>query len=142
MRRRRYAFSALHHHLRTTMITITGALLSAFGLVAALLLMASPLALDSGITAGAVLWVLFPLFTALGWTLMVMGSRDRTVRLPTQLVAGALLVMALVAAGALVLAAANVFTAQAGTAAWWYVMAIGGIAGVIGMAAYGRRGDD
>ena len=44
--------------------------------------------------------------------------------------------------GALVLAAANGITAQAGTAAWWYVMAIGGIAGVIGMAAYGRRGDD
>jgi hypothetical protein len=124
------------------MITLTGILLCALGLLAAALLLASPLDVGAGIAAGTVLWVLFPLFTGIGWMLLVMGSRDRAVRMPTQWLAGALLLMAVVAAGALTLAAANVVALRGSTAAWWYVLVIAGSIGVVGIAAYGRRADD
>jgi hypothetical protein len=124
------------------MITLTGILLCALGLLAAALLLASPLEISAGIDAGTVLWVLFPLFTGVGWMLLVMGSRDRAVRMPTQWLAGALLLMAVVAAGALTLAAANIVALRGSTAAWWYVLVIAGSIGVVGIAAYGRRAGD
>lgn len=123
------------------MIFVAGACLSALGLLCAALLVGAPLELSlAGATAGSgvVLWVLFPVFAGLGWLLMAVAGNDVTASTPTRVVAGILLALALLAAALLVLSAANVVHATQGTAAWWYVLVLAGMAGLVGTAAYGR----
>ncbi len=123
------------------MILPAGVFLSALGLLAGLILMGSPLALrwgDSDLQAGLTLWILFPLLTGIGWSLIAMGSREQAVRLPTRVIAAAMLILALLAAAGLVMASANVIQVHGGTSAWWYVLVLAGVTGVIGSAAYGR----
>lgn len=117
------------------LIVIAGGVLAALGLVAAALLVAAPL--GWGTTPGLTLWVLFPLFTLIGYALIVVGSRDPAVKAPTMLLAVPLLLMALVAAVGLMAGAAGL--AQVGASApLWYVLVVGGVLGVIGSAAGGR----
>jgi FtsH-binding integral membrane protein len=79
------------------------------------------------------MWLLFPLFTLLGYALLAVGSRDPAVRQPTRWLAVPLLLLALVAAVSLVAAGAGLV--QVGSSApLWYVLALGGLMGVVGSA--------
>lgn len=117
-------------------LVIAGGVLAFLGLAAALLLVAAPLGL-TGAAPGLSLWVLFPLFSVLGYALLVIGSRDPAVRLPTRLLAIPMLGVALVAAVGLVAAASGLFKLAGGSAALWYVMVFAGTVGVVGSAVGG-----
>lgn len=117
-------------------LVIAGGVLAFLGLAAALLLVAAPLGL-TGAAPGLSLWVLFPLFSVLGYALLVIGSRDPAVRLPTRLLAIPMLLVALVAAVGLVAAAGGLLKLAGSSVPLWYVMAFAGTVGVIGSAVGG-----
>jgi hypothetical protein len=123
------------------MLFIAGAVLAALGLLCAGLLLAAPLGLV-GAAPGWSLWVLFPLFTLIGYTLLAIGSRDPAVKAPTRWLAVPLLLVALVAAVALVGSGAGLLAiggdTGGGSAALWYVLVLGGVLGVVGSAVGGR----
>jgi len=122
------------------LIAIVGGVLAALGLLSAVALVAGPLGLSEA-SPGLTLWVLFPLFTLVGYALLVAGSRDPVVRLPTLLLAVPLLLLALAAAVALVAGAAGLWAihGDGGSAPLWYVLVLGGVLGALGTAASGRR---
>lgn len=122
------------------LIAIVGGVLAALGFLSAVALVAAPLGMSAA-PPGLTLWVLFPLFTLLGYALVVAGSRDPAVKLPTLALAVPLLLLALVAAIALVVGAAGLRPVgdQGGTAPLWYVLVLGGALGALGTAASGRR---
>ncbi len=119
------------------LLVIAGGLLAALGLVAAALLVAAPLGWVA-LTPGLTLWVLFPLFTLIGYGLLAVGSRDPAVKAPTLLMAAPLLVLAVLAAGGLMAVAAGLVNVAGGTAALWYVLVLGGLLGALGSAVGGR----
>jgi hypothetical protein len=119
------------------LLFITGGVLAALGLLCALLLVAAPLGLGS-VSAGWSLWILFPLFTLIGYTLLAIGSRDPAVTMPTRWLAVPLLLVALAAAVGLVAAGAGLLPIASGSAALWYVLVIGGLLGAVGSAVSGR----
>ncbi|HKX94884.1 MAG TPA: hypothetical protein VJM48_09290 [Methylibium sp.] len=114
-------------------LVIVGGILAALGLLAGGLLVAAPLGWVAA-SPGPLLWVLFPLFTLVGYALLAVGSRDPAVKAPTQLLAIPLLLVAVVAAVALVADGAGLLTATGGTAALWFVMLFGGVLGTVGAA--------
>ena len=110
-------------------VFVAGCVLALLGLASAVMLMGGDL---GGLQApGLSLWILFPLFTLLGWGLVVTASRDPTVRVPTRLVAWPLLALALVAAGALVGSSAGLLQVSS-HGALWYVLVLGGGVGLLG----------
>lgn len=117
-------------------LVIAGGVLALLGLAAALLLVAAALGF-TGAAPGLSLWVLFPLLSVLGYALLVIGSRDPAVRLPTRLLALPMLLVSLVAAVGLVAAGGGLLKLAGSGAALWYVMAFAGLVGVIGSAAAG-----
>lgn len=119
------------------LLFVAGAALAALGFFCALLLVAAPLGLVQA-APGLSLWVLFPLFTLVGYTLLAIGSRDPAVKAPTRWLAVPLLVVALVAAAGLVASGAGLVTIAGGSAPMWYVLVIGGLLGVVGSAVSGR----
>jgi hypothetical protein len=125
------------------MIAIAGVVLAALGVLAAVVLVAAPMGWVAA-TPGLSLWVLFPLFTLIGYTLLVLGSRDPAVKAPTRLISVPLLSVALLAAVVLVAAGAGlVQPAGLGqTASLWYVLVLGGVLGAIGTLVSGRKASD
>lgn len=119
-------------------LVIAGGVLALLGLAAALLLVAAPLGL-TGAAPGLSLWLLFPLFSVLGYTLLVIGSRDPAVRLPTRMLAMPMLLVSLVAAVGLVAAAGGLLKLAASSASLWYVLVLAGTVGVVGSAVGGSR---
>ena len=114
-------------------VFIVGGLLAALGVAAALLLLIAPLGVVAA-SAGASLWILFPLFTLLGYVMMVIGGRDPASRAPTALVSSALLLLCVAAAVVLVVQGAGL-VALHGAASIWYVLVLAGIIGSTGSAA-------
>ena len=121
------------------LIVLAGGVLAVLGLLCAALLVAVPLGLVA-VPASLLPWVLFPLFTLVGYVLLAVGSDDPAARLPTKALSGALLILALVAAVALVAGATGLAHAGAGAgASLWFVLAVGGTLGAVGSAATARR---
>lgn len=119
------------------MLVLAGGVLAALGMLAALLLLAAPLGL-AGSATGWVLWLLFPLFTLLGYALLVVGGRDPAARGPTRWLAAPLLLLALAAATALMAGGAGMLQIET-SAPLWYVLALGGALGTLGSAVGAGR---
>jgi len=85
--------------------------------------------------AGLTLWLLFPLFCALGYALCVVGARAGLLASLSFAVSCLLLLLGLGAAAALVLAAAALLHPVGHTASLWYVLLVAGVLGTIGAAA-------
>lgn len=117
-------------------VFVVGCVLALLGVASAVMLMAGTLGLVTP-PEGWSLWVFFPLFTLIGWGLVVMASRDPAVTVPTRLVAWPLLALALVAAVALVGSAAGLMKVD-GYAALWYVLVLGGCLGLLGSVGGSR----
>ena len=120
------------------LLVIVGGTLAALGILAAALLVAAPLGLVAA-SPDVSLWILFPIFTLVGYGLLVVGSRDPAVSAPTKFLAVPLLILALLAAVGLMAGGAGMMTIAGGTAPLWYVMLLGGLLGAVGSAVPGRR---
>lgn len=117
-------------------VLLAGAVLVLMGLFSGAVLVAGPFGLAGG-SPGLALWILFPLFTLVGYMLTVAGSRTSQVQGFSFGVACALLVLAVVAAVALVLSATSFVALEGNTLSLWYVFAIAGALGSIGAASKG-----
>jgi len=84
--------------------------------------------------AGLTLWLLFPLFCALGYALCVVGARAGLLA-SLSFAVSCLLLLGLGAAAALVLAAAALLHPVGHTDLLWYVLVVAGVLGTIGAAA-------
>lgn len=123
------------------LLVIVGGVLAALGILAAALLVAAPLGLVAA-APGLSLWILFPLFTLVGYGLLVVGSRDPAAKAPTRMLAVPLLLVALLAAIGLMASGASMVSIDggSGTAPLWYVLVLGGLLGAVGSAVGGRSG--
>ena len=110
-----------------------GALLAGLGLLSAALLVAAPWGWVA--EPGLSLWVLFPLFTLLGFALLVIGGRDPAARISTRALALPLLLLAALSAVGLVVGGAGLLTLHGSSAPLWYVLVLGGLVGAVGSAA-------
>lgn len=118
-------------------LLIFGAVLAALGLFSGAVLVAVPLGLVAW-EAGAMLWILFPLFSLTGYALMAAGAREARLRGPTLAISAVLLLLAIASAIGIVLNAAAVVSIAGGTLALWYVLIVAGSLGAIGIGSYGR----
>jgi len=113
-------------------LLLAGAAL-ALGLFSGAVLVATPLGWARD--AGLALWLLFPLFCALGYALCVVGARARLLAPLSFAISCVLLLLGLGAAAALVLSAAALLHPVGDTASLWYVLLVAGVLGTIGAAA-------
>lgn len=119
------------------LIVIAGGVLALLGFLSAVVLVAAPMGWMTA-TPGLTLWVLFPLFTLIGYGLLVVGSRDPAVRAPTRLLGAGLLLLALLAAIGLMASGAGMLQLHGDSSApLWYVLVLGGIVGALGCARPG-----
>lgn len=114
-----------------------GLLLIALGLFSGGILVAAPLGLVAA-TPGAALWVLFPVFSIAGYLLFLTAARSARIHGPALAASVLLLLLAVAAAGGLVLDAAGIRPASGGTLSLWYVLVVAGFTGITGAAAHGR----
>ena len=116
-------------------LLLAGAALLALGLFSGSVLIAAPLGWAQH--AGLALWLLFPLFCALGYALCVVGARAGLLASLSFAVSCLLLLLGLGAAAALVLAAAALLHPVGHTASLWDVLLVAGVLGTVGAAARG-----
>ena len=119
-------------------LLIVGAFLLALGLFSGVVLVVAPLGLATW-SPGVTLWVLFPLFSIIGYTLFVIGAKTTQIRMLSLGVSCLLLLLALVSAAALVMASASVVEPVDSTLSLWYVLVIAGVLGAIGAASSQRE---
>lgn len=118
-------------------LSVVGVLVLALGLLCGGVMVAVPLGIAT-LSAGPVLWVLFPLFCLGGFALLATGARPAALRTPVFAVSIALLALALAAAVGLVATATAMREATGSTLPLWYVLGIAGLLGTLGAAAIGR----
>lgn len=118
-------------------VLLAGAVLVLMGLFSGAVLVAAPLGFVAG-SPGVALWLLFPLFTLMGYMLTVAGSRTSQVQGLSFGLSCALLVLAVMAAVALVLSAASIVALEGNAMPLWYVFAIAVTLGSVGAASKGN----
>jgi hypothetical protein len=120
------------------MLFVAGLFLLALGLLSGVFLLLFPL----GVIAAApslALWVLFPVFTVVGYLMAAAPARDTMVPLLSRITGALLVLMALAAAAVLVLQGGGVMAPRQDTTSLWYVLAVGIVLGGAGLASHGRR---
>ncbi|MCZ8111746.1 MAG: hypothetical protein ACK50F_02000 [Betaproteobacteria bacterium] len=122
-------------------LKLAGGLLAALGWLSGLVLVAGEVGLGGLHAPGLTLWLLFPLFSTVGYVLLGMGAGTGAADGVgmTRLLAAGLLLLSLAAALALFARAAGMVPASGGAGVLWYVLVLGGLAGAVGTAAAGRR---
>ena len=119
------------------MLAVFGAVLLVLGLFAGVALVLAPLGLVAWST-GPLLWLLFPVFSVLGYVLFVIGARNASIRWLSLAASCLLLLLALASAAGLVLDAASVLKPAGSPVSLWYVFIVAGLVGAVGAA---RGGD-
>jgi len=120
------------------MVLVSGGLfLLALGLFAGAVLVLVPFGLVAW-RADATLWVLFPLFSLIGFGLVATAARAGQTRQLLLVASAALLLLAAGSAAGLVLGAANIRPTDGGSLSLWYVLAVAGVLGVIGAAVHAK----
>jgi len=119
-------------------LLVAGALVVALGLFSGIVLTLAPLGLAPW-SPELVLWVLFPLFSVIGFVLVAMAGRTTQVRGFTFAVSCLLLLLALASAAGVVLSAASVIRPVGSTMPLWYVLVVAGVLGAVGAASSQSR---
>ncbi|WP_342119367.1 hypothetical protein [Pseudoduganella sp. OTU4001] len=118
-------------------LAIIGALILALGLFSGTALVMAQLGVG-GLEASASLWLMFPLFSVVGYLMFATGARVANFRVLSFGVSIALLLLALGCAVALVADATALMALRGGTGALWYVLLIAGVLGATGAASHGK----
>jgi hypothetical protein len=122
-------------------LKLAGGLLAALGWLSGLVLVAAALGLGGPQAPGWALWLLFPLFSTVGYLLLGMGAGSGAADGVgmTRIFSAGLLLLSLAAALVLFARAAGLLAADGGAGVLWYVLVLGGLVGAVGTAAAGRR---
>jgi|SRR5687768_12123013 hypothetical protein len=112
---------------------IAGIVLLALGLGCGALLLLIPMGVIEG-NAGLALWVLFPLFAVGGYFLAASAAADGKAAALSRGTGAVLMLLALAAAVILVLQAAAIVQPAGSTLSLWYVLILGLVLGVTGLA--------
>jgi hypothetical protein len=115
-------------------LLLTGAFVVVLGLFCGVVLTLAPLGLVPWSPEWA-LWVLFPLLCIVGFVLFAMAGKTSQVRGFTFAVSCLLLLLALASVAGVVLSAASVFAPAGSMLPLWYVLAVAGILGSVGVAS-------
>ena len=115
------------------MTFIAGIVLLALGLGCGALLLLIPMGVIEG-NAGLALWVLFPLFAVGGYFLAASAAANRNAAALSRGTGAVLMLLALAAAVILVLHAAAIVQPAGSTLSLWYVLVLGLVLGVTGLA--------
>lgn len=116
------------------MLLAGGLILLALGIFSGAVLVLAPLGLIDAAT-GLALWILFPAFTIGGYFLAAAPAENRNLPLLSRVTGVILLGLALAAGIALVMQGASMIEAKSGTFSLWYVLVIGLLLGISGLAA-------
>ena len=119
-------------------LIVAGALVVALGLSSGIVLTLAPLGLAPW-SPELVLWVLFPLFSVIGYVLVAMAGKTTQVRGFTFAVSCLLLLLALASAAGVVLSAASVIRPVGSVMPLWYVLVVAGVLGAVGAASSQSR---
>ena len=119
-------------------LLVAGALVVALGLFSGIVLTLAPLGLAPW-SPELVLWVLFPLFSVVGFLLVAMAGKTTQVRGFTFAVSCLLLLLALASAAGVVLSAASVIRPVGSVMPLWYVLVVAGVLGAVGAASSQAR---
>jgi hypothetical protein len=119
-------------------LIVAGALVVALGLFSGIVLTLAPLGLAPW-SPELVLWVLFPLFSVIGYVLVAMAGKTTQVRGFTFAVSCLLLLLALASAAGVVLSAASVIRPVGSVMPLWYVLVVAGVLGAVGAASSQSR---
>lgn len=115
-------------------LLLTGALVVVLGLFCGAVLTLAPLGLLA-LTPTLALWALFPLLCIVGFVFFAMAGKMAQVRAFTYGVSCLLLLLALTAVAGVALCAASVIQAAGSLLPLWYVLAVAGTLGALGVAA-------
>lgn len=118
-------------------LALVGLLFLALGLFCGVVLLAAPFGWF-GLTAGLSMWILFPLFSGIGYFLFAAGARSAQVRTLTMAVSAALLLLASVAGIGIVMDAASVYVAVNSVMPLWCVLIVAGLLGSMGAASFNK----
>ncbi|APV51175.1 hypothetical protein BWI17_16700 [Betaproteobacteria bacterium GR16-43] len=121
------------------MLIVAGLILLALGVLSGAYLLLVPFGVVAG-EAGLALWVLFPVFSILGYLLAAAPARDSSLPLLTRGAGVVLLLLALLAAVGIVLDSTAILPARGDLASVWYVLVIGLVLGATGVATHRPRG--
>lgn len=121
------------------MVLLSGGLfLLALGLFAGAVLVLVPLGVVAW-RAGATLWVLFPLFSLVGFGLVATAARTGGTRRLLLVASAALMLLAAGSAAGLVLGAADIPPTGGGShLSLWYVLVVAGVLGIVGAAIHAK----
>ena len=119
-------------------LLVAGAFVVALGLFSGVVLTLAPLGLAPW-SPELVLWVLFPVFSVVGFLLVAMAGRTTQVRGFTFAVSCLLLLLALASAAGVVLSAASVIRPVGSVMPLWYVLVVAGVLGAVGAASSQSR---
>ncbi len=120
------------------MMLVTGAIFLVLGLASGAILVAAPFGIGPA-QPGPITWVLFPALTIVGWLMVVFAARNSAVPLISRTAGAALIALAVAAVVGLFLAGNALVQPTATTLPLWYVVAVGFVFGIGGIAI--RRGD-
>lgn len=115
-------------------LLVTGAFVVVLGLFCGVVLALAPLGLVPW-SPELALWVLFPVLCVAGFVLVAMAGRTAQVRSFTFGVSCLLLLLALASMAGVVLSAASVVTPAGSLISLWYVLAVAGVLGTVGVAS-------
>jgi len=118
-------------------LALVGVLFLALGLFCGVTLVAAPFGWF-GLTAGVLMWILFPFFSGLGYFMFAAGARAAQVRTLTVAVSAALLLLAAVAGVGIVLDASSLYVAANSVLPLWCVLVVAGLLGSMGAATFSR----
>src|SRR5688572_4511691 len=105
------------------MLFAAGLVLLVLGILSGAILVLAPLGL-TGASAGLTLWILFPVFTVMGYLLAALPARTTALSWLTRASGVVLLTLALMAGVALVLQGGSMVESRGDTLSLWYVLAI------------------
>ena len=117
------------------MLLIAGLFLLGLGLFSGTFLVLIPLGVVGG-TAGLTLWILFPAFTIAGYLMAAIPAEKTALPLLSRLTGALLVLLALASAAGLVLQASSVIESRGETFSLWYVLCVGLVLGVVGLASH------
>lgn len=118
------------------MLFVAGIVLLALGIVSGLFLLLFPLGLLSG-APGMALWILFPVFTIVGYLMAASPAKDSMVPVLSRASGAILLLLALAAGVVLVMQAGGVLQPRGDSTSLWYVLVVGIVLGAAGVATRG-----